>query len=127
MDERRVGRRVEIDGEPVTWIVDPPGWKIWLTKEECEGRIVDLSVSGAGIVAPGDLGLEAGTIVGIRFRDHDGIVIVRRVAESDEEGQAYYGVMFHQLHPAVERWVHDTVGKLVHPEGDVLWNERRDE
>src|SRR5690606_2558124 len=78
---RRIGQRLSIDPIEVTWVIPAPGLLRRNKTVEVPGRIVDVSVSGAGIEGPREPRVgEPGRVVTIRFRDSQSLVRLRRAA-----------------------------------------------
>jgi c-di-GMP-binding flagellar brake protein YcgR len=79
-------------------------------------RVVDLSVSGAGVLAVPTLALHPGAVMCLRFEGGKGHVQIRHIAESvfgDDENEAetelYYGVTFMRLDERLRSVVHSLV------------------
>ncbi len=85
-------------------------------------RIVELSVTGAGIVGPADPPLARGAQVQLRIHGVDGLVEIRRVQPTDAPDLARYGVAFVRLHPELERFVSDAIGNFRPEDIDTWWS-----
>src|SRR4051794_17896427 len=78
----------------MAWCRDPQRPSAFDAETHPDGNIVELSVSGAGIVAITHPYLEVGKLVIIAAMGLTGRVIVRRIDLDVYPGESYYGVEF---------------------------------
>lgn len=89
--EQRIAHRVATDFA-VEWIV--PRRRMFRTVGVAEpARVVNLSLTGLGIVASPVHEVVAGSVVRIRCHDEEGIVRIIRV-EADDENTSFYAAEF---------------------------------
>lgn len=89
--DRRIGRRVEVDAGDVTWVVARTGhFGVKKRPLEVPGQILDVSITGAGVLGPADLPLELGAVTLLR-----------------------YGVEISRAHPSLERRIHAILSEPV--------------
>ena len=75
-------------------------------------RVVDLSVSGAGVLAGSATLLHPGAVMCLRFEGGKGHVQIRHIADpvpGDDESEVYYGVTFMRLDERLRAVVHSLV------------------
>ena len=92
--DKRIGKRRQIRSVPMAWCRDPLNPSAFEAETRPDGRIVELSVSGAGIVAVTHPYLDVGKTVLIAAVGLTGAVIVRRIDPDVYPGESYYGVEF---------------------------------
>lgn len=92
--ERRIGTRRQIRSVPMAWCRDPSNPSALDAELRPDGNIVQLSVSGAGIIAVTHPYLEVGRTVLIACLGVTGAVIARRIDLDVYPGESYYGVEF---------------------------------
>lgn len=102
--ERRLGARLPIEGMWVTWNVGRRDTRPLLQRrryplETQYGRVEDLSVSGAAIVAPTDPALRVGSTLMIEAEGFRGMVGVTQMRDTADEGLTRYGVSFVDFPP----------------------------
>jgi hypothetical protein len=88
--ERRAGQRVPA-WLPITWTFPH---EVQRDEGIAAGLIVDVSVSGARVVAPAAPQLTVGTRVDIELFGHHGSAVVRRHQACGLPGKLFYGVEF---------------------------------
>ena len=93
-NERRIGRRWPSSGLAVGWDLQRAGGIRRHRVRARDGLVLDVSVSGAAILAPVDDDLVAGRLLAVGHGHHVGHVLIRRVLRSDRRDQAIYGVQF---------------------------------
>lgn len=101
--DRRLGWRLPVSDMWVTWRLDRPDRRPLRQRrfplERQFGRVVDLSVSGARIIAPFAADLRVGSLIRIEIEGHKGTVAIHRVEPTDAEGLWSYGVSFVDFPP----------------------------
>jgi hypothetical protein len=80
--DRRIGERRDVEGVEIGWYFGVPGRTpdddpVTITKTS--GWLVDVSASGAGVVAPHSRDVWIGCLVGFEFRGLQGTVRIRRI------------------------------------------------
>jgi hypothetical protein len=93
-NERRIGRRWPSSGLAVGWDLQRAGGIRRHRVRARDGVVLDVSVSGAAILAPIDDDLVAGRLLAVGHGRHIGHVLIRRVQRSDRRDHAIYGVQF---------------------------------
>jgi len=129
MDERRIGRRIQLGGLTMELTEPAPARRRFRRPTGPAVHVVDvidLSVSGALVEGPDTEGLTHGIVVRVRLAGCAGRGRIRRVVRDDGTGRARYGVEFVETDPALRRQIDDLVGRALHPEGDPRWHELRD-
>lgn len=101
MGERRIGRRRQIRSIPMAWCRDPRNPDPYLAERTPDGTIVELSVSGAGLVAITHPYLAVGSTVLIATVGTVGAVIVRRFELDVYPGETYYGMEYGEPNSAL--------------------------
>jgi hypothetical protein len=80
----------------------------WLRRRSEVGLLVNVSVSGAGVLAPDCMDLQPGSRVTIGFEGITGEVIVRRISSCGDESQNLYGIEFAEPASPLTSHVYDT-------------------
>lgn len=109
--ERRIGRRTPIEPVELQWIA--PQVRRGLRRREPtpqRAQLVELSVSGAMILAPGG-DTQPGHVVEILWNGHSGTVIVRRVTPTTTPDLGLFGVEFKQWDVQLRDLVSQTLGR----------------
>ena len=111
--ERRIGRRVTTDAVPVRWkVVQGPRWfRRTPTVREVSGRIVDVSITGVGVLGPRDLSLEPGRKVLLRVRARDNVVVVRHSRPVGDGTIQLYGVELTRHSAGLKQLVQDLLSE----------------
>ena len=96
-DERRIGKRRGVEPVRVGWMVDRPervGRRLRrrLAGMPGHGVLLDVSVSGAQVLAPADPEIRIGTRFDIEVKGVVGRVVVRRIVHSATPDLCLYGV-----------------------------------
>lgn len=86
------------------------------------GRLVDISVSGAAVVAPAADDIGPGSVVLVQLGNARAAARIRRVESFDAAGWRIYGVEFVELSPELLEWVNHLLDErrgrgLIH-----VWN-----
>lgn len=92
--EKRIGKRRQIRSVPMAWCRDPSNPCAFDAETRPDGRIIDVSVSGAGLVAVSHPYLELGSVVLIAAMGMTDKVIVRRIDPDIYPGESFYGVEY---------------------------------
>ncbi len=95
--ERRIGRRWSTASFVIAWNVGgkKDTWRGKRALPPQEGQVLDISVSGASILAPSDQNLRLGSRLVVGFQRERSTVTVRRVSDvDDEDGSTLYGIEF---------------------------------
>jgi hypothetical protein len=108
--ERRIGKRLPIRPLEVNWVLPPGQGRRHDDGSAVAGLIVNVSVTGAAINGPDELGLTPGSTALIRFEGHDSQVTVSRTEPSSHAGVTRYGVEFTSLHPTLKKRVYEILG-----------------
>lgn len=92
--EKRIGRRKQIPSIPIAWCRHPKvgGGSRCRDAKNVDGRIVQVSVTGAGIIAKTHPKLAVQSVVVIHCLGLSSPVIVRRIDPDIYPGESYYGV-----------------------------------
>ncbi len=98
--EKRIGKRRQIRSLPMAWVRDPNNPDPFAAEQQPDGRIVELSISGLGMVAITHPYLEVGSPVLVAAAGEVGKVIVRRIDPDMYPNESYYGVEFADQHSA---------------------------
>lgn len=107
--ERRIGRRFDAPRNRIAWRVDRPVLGLpWVRRRSEVGLLVNVSVSGAGVLAPDCMDLQPGSRVTIGFEGTTGDVIVRRISSCGGESQNLYGIEFAEPASPLTSLVYDT-------------------
>jgi hypothetical protein len=104
--EKRIGRRRQIKSVPMAWCRDPSNPSPFDAEVRPDGRIVELSVSGAGLVATTHPYVEIGSTVLIACMGCTGLVIIRRIEPDMYPGESYYGVEFGEPNSVLGQTLH---------------------
>lgn len=104
---RRLGERLALGEVLLSWRVDEviPGRVRDKPRPPEIGRLIDVSVSGAAIVAPASSDLRPGRPVVIRLDGADAVVRIRRIGDVGDDAWRLYGVEFVDLDLAFRDWI----------------------
>jgi hypothetical protein len=104
---RRLGERILLGEVLISWRVDEviPGRVRDKARPPEIGRLLDVSVSGAAIVAPASSDLRVGRAVAIRLDGADALVRIRRIADLGHEEWRLYGVEFVESDLEFRDWI----------------------
>ena len=95
--DRRLGARHTVPWIEIRWrfAVPNPDPALPPTVEAAPAYLVDVSVSGAGLVAPASPHVVPGTVAGIEYGDLAGTVTVRRINQfGPDAATSRYGIEF---------------------------------
>jgi hypothetical protein len=130
MDERRIGRRVEVHDLTMELVAPPPPKKRFgkaRPPETLEVEVLDLSVSGALVSAPEVDTVGVGAVVPVRLHGHRGTVAVRRVGTDDRPGRVRLGVEFLEAQPELKAELDRIIGAILHPDREPRWHQLHDD
>lgn len=105
---RRLGERISLGEVLVAWRANEvvPGRLRDKPRPTEVGRVVDVSVSGAAIVAPASPELRKGRAVVIQLDEHQAVVRIRRISEIEGAAEwRVYGVEFLETDLGFRDWV----------------------
>lgn len=108
--DARVVERYRTVGLQVTWSPPSRRW-LWIRPRPAAAEVIDLSVSGALLLAPTNPQVRTGLVVEMECDGARGRVQVRHVHQSLDPEQHYYGVQFLQLQPELRERLFDVVAK----------------
>ncbi|HWJ96991.1 MAG TPA: hypothetical protein VNQ33_02460 [Acidimicrobiales bacterium] len=106
--ERRIGVRRQIRSVPMAWCRDPANPSPYDAQVRPDGNLVEVSVSGAGLIAVTHPYLQEGTKVLIACLGAVGPVIARRIEPDVYPGESYYGVEFCEPNGRLAQTVYST-------------------
>jgi hypothetical protein len=114
--DRRIGDRVSIEPIQVTWLTTDVVASGVLRRArprpaEHPGRIVNVSVTGAGIEGPRHPDLKPRTRATLGFEGGSSQVLIRRVQPTRRPDVVYYGVQLEDLDPALREAIYSRVGE----------------
>ena len=108
--DRRLGERVEILPVAIAWT---PA----ISRQSGRGprpqpaHLVEVSISGARVVARSRAGINVGTWMAIDIEGYHALVEVRRIIGADDGPDFMFGVSFVLLAPALQEKIHRTVAQ----------------
>jgi hypothetical protein len=103
---RRLGERIPIGDVFLTWRVDhSPTPKRRNKREPDVGRLLNISVSGAAVVAPRAEDLRRGSVLLIQLGTAEAVVRIRRIDEFGDPDWRIYGVEFVETEPDFLDWI----------------------
>src|SRR5438552_18120135 len=108
---RRIIERVAVDATEITWAPVEERGAVASPAAAQRALLMDLSVTGAGLVGPAEPGVGVGDWVIVGFNNARAVVDVRRVIPTDDAGQRFYWVEFVSKEPAFECEVHELIGR----------------
>jgi hypothetical protein len=105
---RRLGDREQVEPTQIQWNVPAPGWRQWFKRRQPQaGLLRDVSVTGAGVLAPVDPSITRGSVVAVAFGWIEGNVVVRRIDPQPDGSNAVYGVEFENTHSPLAQAIHE--------------------
>ena len=104
--DQRIGKRQQVRSVPIAWTKDPERPSGFAAESHPDGRIVEVSVSGAGIVATADDTIEVGDKMHLQCLGAIGPVLVRRIERNMYPGQHYYGIEYAEPNSALTRGIY---------------------
>jgi hypothetical protein len=106
----RVVERYSSMGIEVFWF--PPTRTVLGTRpKKVKGEVVDLSVSGALLLAPANGKVHPGTLAELELEGSLGVVEVRHVKATDDPGSFHYGLQLLRMEPKLRQRVYDLVAQ----------------
>jgi len=107
----RISVRYRVSGVIMEWLAPQGGRVFPKRKKPVVANLLDLSVAGALIRAPGSSAIHVGMRIDIRLSGEPGLVEVRNMRLSDD-GMVLYGVVFHRISPTLEAAIYDGISRL---------------
>ncbi len=114
--DRRIGERIPIEAIDIAWMVSASRPSGLLRRRatgpvEEPGRVLDVSVTGAGIEGPDHPDLVPRSKASLAFEGGVSVVRIRRKVLTDTPGVAFYGVELEDLDEALREAFHSALGK----------------
>jgi hypothetical protein len=107
--DRRIGQRHQVFPTEVSWrTVGARGRHHDLTGRGKKAHVVEVSVSGLGVVAPRSRRLAVGSVVSVTYAHGEGVAVVRRMGPVDEDGNVFYGLELVDQSSALAMVLYDT-------------------
>ena len=106
---RRIGERTAIEPTDITWLPVQKKPRLRRRTKPKPALLVQLSVTGAGVVAPADFAVHAGTRAVIEIDGLHGLVEVRHIEPSNDPFMSLYGVEFLSLDPKLSQRINRTL------------------
>jgi hypothetical protein len=121
---RRLGERIPLGEVLISWRVDEViRGRLRDKPRPAEiGRVLDVSVSGAAIVAPASPDLRPGRVVAIRVDGADALVRIRRIDGFGEEDWRLYGVEFLETDLELRDWINRLLDARRPGEHELGWD-----
>jgi hypothetical protein len=117
--ERRVGTRLPAQGVQVDWVVEERS-RLGRTKlNAVDAAMVEVSVTGAMLIAPRSRFVEVGTQAVVGLGDGRAVVSVRHIAPGPDDDHLGYGVHFVEPDETFQNEVFDLVAK--HRGSEIVW------
>ena len=104
-------RQYQVTGITLQWNAPQGGRILPNRKKMVDAELVDLSVAGALVRAPGSSAIQPGTNIDISLSGEPGTVRVRNLRKTDD-GLVLYGVVFHRISPALEAAIYEGIARL---------------
>jgi hypothetical protein len=109
--EQRLGARLDVSGLWVLWDISRVDRRSARERrrhpvEQQFGQVLNLSVSGAAIIAPAAPHLRPGSMIDIEAGGFKGMVAIHRIDEMGDPFQRVYGVSFVDFPPAFTDYVY---------------------
>ncbi|HXH57070.1 PilZ domain-containing protein [Iamia sp.] len=113
--DKRVGRRVQVDPQPVLWRVDPsksaPARRRRF-RAPPTAELLDVSVSGLRVRGPAPRDLRVGTVLAIEVDGLVGRVRIRRMDPEDGGRQCEYGLELVDAQSPLTLHLHRQLSKM---------------
>ena len=120
---QRIGDRIPVYVDGVEWQPVAPRRSLF-KRPRLTARVVEVSVSGAGILAPAEPHVPLGQIVTIVLNDRAGTVHVRRRERTTDPATLRYGVEFVSLDNPLAELAKALLAE-VRPAPTFFWDETR--
>lgn len=105
--ERRIGARVPTAGIEIRWVPTPD--VIDLRDDAYLGRVVEVSVTGAAILASSRLPVDISSQARLRFGDTESTVTIRHVSPTENGEVSRYGIEWSRLEDPLRQLVYGAV------------------
>jgi hypothetical protein len=114
--DRRIGERIAIEPIEVAWLLASTRSSGLLRRRTSEaveepGRVVDISVTGAGIEGPDHPDLVPRSIASVTFEGGVSVVRIRRKVATTRPGVAFYGVELEELDERLREAFYSALGR----------------
>lgn len=107
--ERRLGNRYDVTRNKIGWRIDRRPRRLFFWSREPEvADLVNVSVSGAAVLASTCDDLRIGSLVTIKFRGVTGTVVIRRISSCGDLSRCLFGIEFAEPTSALTTLVYDT-------------------
>lgn len=122
---RRLGERIPLGEVLIAWRVGEvlPGRLRDKPRPAEVGRVLDISVSGAAIVAPSAAELRPGRAVAISLDETDALVRIRRIDEFGDDGWRIYGVEFLEADLSFRDWINSLLDERRPDSKELGWDD----
>ena len=118
---RRLGERLAVHGLVLGWNTRGRRTPRWKHRQFDEADVIDVSVTGAQLLAPDDLRIIVGHRVTIVAGGAIGAVRVKRIVPVSNGPLALYGVEFITLEPPLEALLFSRLDAVKRPPESVIW------
>jgi hypothetical protein len=107
--DRRIGQRHQVFPTEVSWrTVGARGRHHDLAGRGKKVHLVEVSVSGIGLVAPRSRRVAVGSVVSVTYAHGEGLAVVRRIGPADADRDAFYGLELVDQSSALAMVLYDT-------------------
>lgn len=118
---RRMGERLAVHGVVLSWDTRGRRSPRWKRRRFDEADVIDVSVSGAQLLAPDNQRIAVGHRVTIVAGGAIGVVRVKRIAPVTHGPLAIFGVEFVTLEPALEALLFSQLDAERPRRGNIVW------
>ena len=118
---RRLGERLGVHGVVVSWNTRERRAPRWKRRQFSEADVIDVSVSGAQLLAPDDRRLQVGQKVTICAGGALGTVRITRIVPVTNGPLCVYGVEFIHLEEPMEALLFAHLAVIGLPQEQVVW------
>jgi len=118
---RRVGDRLAVQGIVLGWNTKGRRTPRWKRQPFAEADVIDVSVSGASVLAPDDRSILLNQKVTVTAGGALGEVRVRRIVPVSNGQTAVFGVEFVSLEEPLEALLYSRLGSLGPRPDDIVW------
>ena len=128
--EQRLGARLDVSNLWVLWDIGRADRRSARERrrhpiEQQFAQVVNLSVSGAAVVAPHAPHLRVGSMLDIEAGGFRGMVAIHRIAECGDPDQRVYGVSFVDFPPAFTDFVYSVLAAARPSDLAEVWQRSR--